>query len=56
MKKIFILVLSIFCLGTTMAQENNMTREQMRQYLLQTQHKRDIAKRHLNSNIQLAPA
>ena len=56
MKKIFILALSIFCLCTTMAQENNMTREQMRQYLLQTQHKRDIAKRHLNSNIQLAPA
>ena len=56
MKKILILALSIFCLGTAMAQENNMTREQMRQYLLQTQHKRDIAKRHLNSNIQLAPA
>ncbi len=56
MKKIFILALSIFCLGTAIAQENNMTREQMRQYLLQTQHKRDIAKRHLHSNIQLAPA
>jgi len=55
MKKVFILAISCLMLGSAMAQEPTRTREEMRQYLLQTQHKRDASQQYKNSNKPLAP-
>ncbi|MBP5327834.1 MAG: agmatine deiminase family protein [Bacteroidales bacterium] len=56
MRKIFILALALITMGSAMAQEPTRTRDEMRQYLLKTKHKRDFSQQYKNSNIPLAPA
>ncbi len=53
MRKILVSVLSLLVLGTVTAQENS-DRQQMRQQMLQTMHKRDAAQLHLKNNKPLA--
>ncbi len=53
MRKILVSVLSLLVLGTVTAQENS-NRQQMRQQMLQTMHKRDAAQLHLKNNKPLA--
>ncbi len=53
MRKILVSVLSLLVLGTVTAQENS-DRQQMRQQMLQTMHKRDAAQLHLKNNKPLS--
>ncbi len=56
MKKIFFVALALLTMGSAMAQEPTRTREELREYLLKTKHKRDFAKQFRNSNVPLAPS
>ena len=54
MKKLFVIAISLLFVGTAMAQQNNES-EQTQKYLLQTMHKRDFSRQHINSDKPLAP-
>ena len=56
MKKTLLSLICILAIGGALAQDNTLTREQLKQSFREQFQKRDYSNHHLNSSIQLAPA